>query len=239
MANPVGDLVLEGVVPGHKGPRGLIILALKRSGSLTARDLGQHLGLSANAIRHHLKELEAEGVIGYRREQRGLGAPTFAWHLSPSGEALFPQRNQELLTDILDRVAERSGREAVVSAVETRFADLADKLRGDLTNASPEQRLEVVMRTLVEGGYMAEWNGGAGEFRLTEHNCAVRTLAARFPEICAAEERFLEDVLAAVVQRESHMLDGCSACEYRVQFPGSGDPPPTTLQGLPAGEERA
>ena len=58
-------------------PRRLLV-ALKRAGSLTARELGDQLGLSSNAIRHHLKELEAEGVVRYRREQRGVGAPTFA-----------------------------------------------------------------------------------------------------------------------------------------------------------------
>lgn len=214
----------------HKGPRGLILVALKRSGSLTARDLGDQLGLSSNAIRHHLKELEAEGVIGYRREQRGVGAPTFAWHLSPSGESLFPQRYRELLTEVLVRVAEQAGRQAVVSALETRFTDLAVTLQDDLAGASPDKRMEVVLRALVEGGYMAEWRDEANGLHLVEHNCAVKALAERFPEICEAERRFLEGVLGAAVQRESHMLDGCSACEYRVQFVDALAPSPMTLR---------
>ena len=230
----------QSLPPAYKGPRGLILVALKRVGSLTARELGNQLRLSSNAIRHHLKELETEGVIGYRREQRGVGAPTFAWHLSAAGEALFPQRYKELLTEVLDRVAEQAGRQAVVSALETRFADLARKLRVELADAPPEKRREGVMRALVEGGYMAEWSAGESGLRLTEHNCAIRALAERFPEICAAEERFLEEVLAAAVQREAHMLDGCTVCEYRVRFPEPGDQPLTTLQGsgLTAREER-
>ena len=89
----------------YRGPRGVILLALKRAGALTTRELSEQLGLSANAIRHHLRELETEGVAAYRREQRGVGAPTYAWHLSPAGEGLFPQRYKELLTEVLDRVA--------------------------------------------------------------------------------------------------------------------------------------
>jgi DeoR family suf operon transcriptional repressor len=219
------------LLPAHKGPRGLLLLALKRAGSLTAKDLAEQLGLSSNATRHHLKELETEGVIGYRREQRGLGAPTFAWHLSPKGETLFPQRYKELLTDVLDRVAEQAGRQAVVSALETRFADLTQKLRGELADAPPEKRMDVVVRALVDDGYMAEWHEGEGGLRLTEHNCAIRALAERFPEICAAEARFLEEALAAVVHRETHMLEGCPACEYRVRFPEVVEPPLTALQG--------
>jgi DeoR family transcriptional regulator, suf operon transcriptional repressor len=225
--------------PAYKGPRGAILLALKRSGSLTARDLGDQLGLSSNAIRHHLKELETEGVIGYHREQRGVGAPTYAWYLNPAGEALFPQRYKELLTEVLDRVAEQAGRHAVVSAFETRFADLARKLQAELADAPPARRMEVVMQALVEGGYMAEWRAGEGGLRLTEHHCAIRALAERFPEICAAEAKFLEDVLVAAVERESHMLDGCTACEYSVRFPTTGESLTPLLSGRTAREERA
>ncbi len=207
----------------YKGPRGAILTALKRAGSLTARELGDQLGLSPNAIRHHLKELETEAVIDYRREQRGVGAPTYAWYLKAAGEALFPQRYKEMLTEVLDRVAAQAGRQAVVSALETRFEDLARKLRPELEHASPEQRMEVVMRALVDDGYMAEWNDGVGGLRLTEHNCAIRALAERFPEICEAEARFLAQVLAAAVERESHMLDGCTSCEYRVRFPDGAE----------------
>jgi DeoR family suf operon transcriptional repressor len=215
--------------PAYRGPRGAILVSLKRTGALTARELGERLHLSSNAIRHHLKELETEGVISYRREQRGIGAPTFAWHLSALGEALFPQRYKELLTEVLDRVAAQAGRQAVVAALETRFEDLARKLRAELADASPEQRMEAVMRALIEGGYMAEWREGEGGLRLTEHNCAIRALAERFPEICAAEARFLGEVLSAAVEREAHMLDGCTACEYRVRFP-EGEAPLTTLE---------
>ena len=210
--------------PPYKGPRGAILLELKRAGRLTARDLAEKLNVSLNAVRHHLKELEAEGVILYRREQRGVGAPTFAYHLSPAGEALFPQRYKEVLTELLDRVMENSGRATVVSALESRFAELSRKLQAELTDAPPSRRMEVVLHALVEGGFMAEWQEGQDAndaFRLTEHNCAIRAVAERFPEVCEAEARFLHEVLAAVVEREAHILAGCSACEYSVRFPHS------------------
>ena len=53
---------------------------------------------------------------------------------------------------------------------------------------------------------------------LTEHNCPIPAVAERFPEICAAEVRYLADVLGAEVERTGHILSGCPACEYRVRF---------------------
>jgi DeoR family suf operon transcriptional repressor len=226
--------------PAYKGPRGAILLALKRAGSLTTRDLGEQLGLSANAIRHHLRELETEAVIAYRREQRGVGAPTHNWHLSAVGESLFPQRYKELLTEVLERVAEQAGRQAIVSAFENRFADLSRRLQAELIGASPARRMDVVMRALLDGGYMAEWSTEEeGGLCLTEHNCAIRALAERFPEICVAEAKFLSEVLGASVERKSHMLDGCAACEYRVRFPENGESLTPLHSGLPAREEQA
>ena len=79
----------------HKGLRGQILLELKRAQPLTATELAEKLGVSPNAVRHHLKELEAERLIVYGREQRGVGAPTFAYRLSGDGEGLFPRRYEQ------------------------------------------------------------------------------------------------------------------------------------------------
>jgi predicted ArsR family transcriptional regulator len=65
---------------------------------------------------------------------------------------------------------------------------------------------------------MAEAKASSDGGTLIEHNCAVQAVAERFPEICAAEARFLSAVLGAEVERQEHILSGCSACEYRVHF---------------------
>src|SRR5712692_4316064 len=106
----------------HKGLRGAILMELKRAQPLTAKQLAQTLGVSANAVRHHLKELQAERLVLYGREQRGVGAPSFAYRLSPDGgEALFPQRYQETLTELLERMADKRGRAAAVELFEDHY----------------------------------------------------------------------------------------------------------------------
>ena len=68
-------VIEPGIPTGHKGQRGAVLTQLKRAQPLTARELVVRLGISLNAVRHHLKELEAEGLVVYRREHRGVGAP--------------------------------------------------------------------------------------------------------------------------------------------------------------------
>jgi DeoR family suf operon transcriptional repressor len=203
---------------GHKGPRSAVLIELKRNTRLTAKELTERLGVSLNAVRHHLKELEAEGLVSYRREHRGVGAPAFAYELTPAGEGLFPRRYEQALTAMLDQMVERNGREAAVTLLESHFAGLAQRLRAELEGCTPDQRLVALGRALSEEGYMAEVRTGTGLATLTEHNCAIPAVAVRFPEICAAEARFLADVLGAEVDRREHILTGCSACEYHVRF---------------------
>jgi predicted ArsR family transcriptional regulator len=88
--------------------------------------------------------------------------------------------------------------------------------------------MTAVARLLTEEGYMAEASANTSSGILIEHNCAIQAVAERFPEICAAEARFLAAVLGAEVDRQEHILSGCSACEYRVRFtsPGPAATPP-------------
>lgn len=203
---------------GHKGQRGAVLTQLKRSQPLTARELAVRLGVSLNAARHHLKELEVEGLVRYQREHRGVGAPVFAYRLSPAGEELFPRRYCEALSSILGAVVEREGRDAAVTLLESYFRLLAGRIESQLEGVPPAERLSVAARVLSEEGYMAEAAMGKTTGVLTEHNCAIPAVAERFPEICAVEARFLAEVLRADVERTGHILKGSPACEYQVRF---------------------
>ena len=215
--------------PGLKGARALVLIELKRAHRLTAKELATRLGVSLNAVRHHLKELEAEAFVEYERQHHGVGAPAFAYRLSAAGEALFPRRYEATLTELLDYVVEREGRATAVAVLEARYDALTRRLQAELAGATPAQRMAAVTRLLSEEGYMAEGSTFAETGTLVEHNCAIQAVAQRFPEICAAEARFLAAALNAEVDRHEHILSGCSACEYRVRFgaantPGADEP---------------
>ena len=200
------------------GPRGSILVALKQSGSMTAKDLGGLLGLSLNAIRHHVKELEAESVITHERETHGVGAPVYSYRLTERGEEMFPARYEAALTEVLDQMVARVGREQTVESLTNHFQQLSRRLADELAGAPAERRVDRVVGVLRDEGYMALWEGGPDSGTLTAHNCAMRAVVHKFPEICEAEQHFLTEVLAADVTRGDHMLRGCTVCEYHIDF---------------------
>src|SRR5438132_3994926 len=205
-------------LPAYKGLRGEVLLELKRAQPRTAKQLADKLGVSPNAVRHHLKELEAASLIVYGREQRGVGAPTFAYRLSAAGEALFPRAYEATLTELLERVTAKAGREAAVELFQDHYRELTRRVSAELEGRGASERVALVARLMSEQGYMADWREAAGAFRLAEHNCAIRAVAERFPEVCAAEEEFLRGVWGAAVERSAHIASGCNACEYVITF---------------------
>ena len=196
----------EPALAGLRGPRWDILLELKRSPDRTARELGRALGYSLNGVRHHLKELEAEGLVVYR--------------LTAAADGLFPRRYEATLIELLDHVVAEGGREAAVRVLEAHYTALAKRLDPALEGLPSRRRLDVIAQALSDEGYMAESKEQQpGSFAtLVEHNCAVKAVAERFPEICQAEARFLESTLGVPVERRSHMLAGCGACEYLVRL---------------------
>lgn len=216
-------MVLHQDVPiapgGIRGPRASILIELKRAQRLTATELAARLDASLNGVRHHLKELEAEHLIEYDRERRGVGAPVFAYRLTAQGEALFPRRYEGTLLQLLDQVAQRDGREAAAALLESQFDAMAERLSPAMADATNEERVEQVTRALADEGFMAEWTHAPAGMAVIAHNCAILAVAERFPEVCEAEQRFLARTLDATVERQSHILSGCGACQYNVRFP--------------------
>ena len=201
---------------GYRGMRGEILIALKKAQPLTAKELGEKFGVTPNALRRHLKELESEGVVRYQREIHGVGGPVFAFSLTDAGEALFPRAYEKALAEVLDLVREQQGEEGLVQLFQRRWDDIARVARPELERLPVEQRATRLAELLTSLGYMAEAHVDGALPVLTEHNCAIRLIAERFPEVCAAEERFIADLLGAPVTRQAHIAKGANCCEYCV-----------------------
>lgn len=207
---------VQGAPVGHRGPRGLILLHLKAEAGATAAELAEELGCSLNAVRHHLKELEAEGVVAYDRTPKGVGAPAHTYRLTEMGHRLFPDRYARTVVELLEHLVDTEGREAAVALLEHQYEVLAERLHAATRGLSGKARGEAVARLLTDEGYLAVWEGDGCEGVLTEHHCPHRLVAERFPEICAAEERVLSQAFGVTIERRSRIAGGCGTCSYEI-----------------------
>jgi DeoR family suf operon transcriptional repressor len=211
-------LPLAPTLAGFRGIRGDVLVAVKKAQPVTANELAKEFGLTANALRRHLKELEGEGLITCARQVRGVGAPTLAYSLTSAGEALFPRAYDTTLTTLLDTVREQRGPEAVVELFRAQWERVAADAKEQLAALPLAERSQLLAELLSSHGYMAETGAAPnGDELIREHNCVLRAVAERFPEVCVAEERFLAEFLGAVVERRKHIAAGASCCEYCVK----------------------
>ena len=79
-------------------------------------------------------------------------------------------------------------------------------------------RVRELAAILDEDGYLASFDEvGRDRFLVTEHNCAIQSVASQQPLACRSELEFLRAALPeAEIERTSHIVAGQTCCAYRV-----------------------
>ena len=191
---------------GYRGTRAEILKTLKMAQPLTAKELADRFGVTANALRRHLKELESEGMVRYRREIRGVGGPVFAFSLTESGEALFPRAYDRALAEVLDQVRQQQGDEGLVRLFERRWDEIAQAARPELELLPVGERAARLAELLTSLGYMAEARPAGKLFLDLPQHLLLRDVGDR------AAQLLLHLALEAIFQRLGLLFD--------LHFPG-------------------
>ncbi|MBD2774725.1 iron-sulfur cluster biosynthesis transcriptional regulator SufR [Iningainema tapete] len=207
-----------------------ILEYLLKNSQATAFELAAALDISPQAIRRHLKDLEAQKLISYSlAEQSEMGRPQHIYQLSPQGrDRLQPQmtdRYGHFAVSLLDTLAETVGHDQVSSILRKQWERKAQEYRERLGNGSLSQRVAILVELRKAEGYMAEYHSvelsesSVGDrFILTEHNCAISNVASSFPSICGHELEMFAAVLPdCTVERTHWIINGEHRCGYLVQ----------------------
>jgi DeoR family suf operon transcriptional repressor len=197
--------------------RRAILVAVKRAGACTAADLARALGLTAAAVRQQLLRLEEDGLVLHRSEGDGRGRPAHRYELAPAAEALFPKRYGDLTTELLGYLGGPDSAE-VARLFDERGRRRLDGATPRLADLTLEQQVAELTAILDDDGYLADVvRLDDGGWRITEHNCAILTVATGYRQACSSELAFIRAALpAARVERVAHLMDGAHVCAYEV-----------------------
>jgi DeoR family transcriptional regulator, suf operon transcriptional repressor len=198
----------------------------------TAQDLADRFAISPQAIRRHLKDLEAEGLIEHEVEHKsgegisgsGMGRPQHVYQLSSEGRDRFPASYNEFAVTLLNTMSEAMGREQVAQVLQLQWQRKAIEYRERLGKGSLQERVANLAAIRQSEGYVAEWyavdsGAQAGQgYILTEYNCAISQIAETFPSVCGHElEMFASALAGCTVERTHWMVDGEHRCGYLIQ----------------------
>jgi DeoR family transcriptional regulator, suf operon transcriptional repressor len=220
----VNDLAVTSPDPAVEPPlaampstRRAILLALKRNGPMRANDLADHLGITVAAVRQQLARLSQDGLVTHHPDPEGRGRPAHSYELTRDAEMLFPKRYGDLTTELLGYLGGPESPE-VSDLFEQRRRRRLDGARTRLSDMTLEEQVAELTRILDEDGYLADVERlGDGGWRITEHNCAILSVATGFRQACSSEIAFIRDALpGARVERVAHLMDGAHVCAYEV-----------------------
>ena len=79
-----------------------ILNTLLNKHNATIGELADVVGINGISVRHHLINLQAEGLITAEEERHGVGRPRFIYKLSDKGYEQFPSNYLGLTNIILD-----------------------------------------------------------------------------------------------------------------------------------------
>jgi DeoR family suf operon transcriptional repressor len=203
-----------------------ILQLLLKQGQATAQKIADHLQVSPQAIRRHLKDLETEGLILHQAVQVGMGRPNYIYTLSKEGRSRFTDHHDVFAVSLLDTLAETVGPDQMGSILKKQWQRKALEYRERIGDGSLRERVENLVQLRRAEGYMAEYypldeNGcpteEADRFILTEYNCAISQIAESYPSVCGHELEMFAIALDCHVQRTHWLVEGEHRCGYLIQ----------------------
>ncbi|QPC42431.1 transcriptional regulator [Kaustia mangrovi] len=199
-----------------------LLFLLKTRGRANASALSRQLGISPQAVRERLAQLENDGLVAHEDEVAGRGRPKRFWHLAEKADAAFPDTHAELTVSLISTIHAELGQEALDRLIARRERETAAQYREALAGcATLEDRVAALAGLRQAEGYMAEWQRSPerdGSFLLVENHCPICAAARACQGFCRAELDVFRDSLGegCTVEREEHILKGARRCTYRI-----------------------
>jgi predicted ArsR family transcriptional regulator len=110
-----------------KSTRDRILQTLLRKPSSTINDLALAVGINPISVRHHLTNLQVEGLVDAEEERHGVGRPRLVYSLTEHGMEKFPTRYLRLTSRLLDQLKSTLPQPMVSRLFAEMASSLADE----------------------------------------------------------------------------------------------------------------
>ena len=200
-----------------KTTRDRILYTLHKKPASSINDLAEAVDINPISVRHHLGNLQIDGLIKSQEERHGVGRPRLIYSLTERGAENFPTRYMHLTSRLLDQL-KTSLPESTVSTLFTEMATtMADEYSDQLQGMSMEERLELVREVLSKEGFSIEWEKVENQYHIHEITCPYLQIGQNHPEICIIDQTLISKMLAVPAEKVQCVLDGSPHCTYVIE----------------------
>ena len=202
-----------------KSTRERILQTLLRQPRRTITELAEAVGINPISVRHHLSNLQVDGLVSFEEERHGVGRPRLVYNLTEAGMEKFPTRYLRLTTRLLAQMKESMPAPVVTQLFSQVAEGLANEYADQVNGLGMEERLEFVKELLAEEGFTVEWEKAGDEYRIHEISCPYYQIGVNHPEVCAVDQALISRMLALPAEKVQCVLSGSAHCTYVVQPP--------------------
>jgi predicted ArsR family transcriptional regulator len=196
-----------------------VLELLRRKGRSSAESIANDLGITPNAVRQHLTNLERDGLVVSQPERSGRGRPSLLFVLTERADAVFPKRYGQLATMVLQEVQEMGGPDALDEVFARVAARHASAIEKDLEDLGFDEKLHRVVTWIGRAGTLVEQTEGAEGIQVTIHNCPFRNTALKFPQVCTITPQLISRLTGAAVSQSDSIHRRDPYCSFVVQRP--------------------
>ena len=201
-----------------KSTRDKILNTLLTQRQATIKQLSEVVGINGISVRHHLINLQAEGLVTAEEQRHGVGRPAFVYRLTEKGMERFPTNYLKLTNYLLTELEETLSPEEV----EATFKRIGKKQAEESTNIDKNQpieaQLEQLANQLASDRFLLSWKKEGNSIILQSDNCPYLHVGKEHPEICKIDETLFSEALGREVQLETCMLRGDPSCTYKINL---------------------
>jgi len=202
--------------------RNRILQTLLRQPRSTINALAEAVGINPISVRHHLTNLQVEGLVSTEEERHGVGRPRLVYFLTEAGTERFPTRYLRLTSRLLDQLKSTMP-EPMVGKLFTQMAsDMAEDYAEQMKGLSMEERLNLTKILLAEEGFNMEWEKAGNQYQIHEITCPYLRIGKSHPEVCTVDQTLISKMLAVPAEKVQCILRGDAHCTYVVQMEAVG-----------------
>ena len=200
-----------------KSTRDRILHTLLKKPSSTINELAEAVGINPISVRHHLTNLQVEGLVNADEERHGVGRPRLIYSLTEHGMEKFPTRYLRLTSRLLDQLKSALPEPMVSKLFAEMATSMASEYFEQMQGLSMEERLELISELLAEEGFTVEWEKINDQYRIHEITCPYLQIGQSHPEVCTVDQTIISKMLAVPAEKVQCILDGSAHCTYVVQ----------------------
>ena len=199
-----------------KSTREKVLHTLVTNPRSTVIEIAENVGINAISVRHHLTNLQANGLVSAEEERHGVGRPRLVYFLTESGQERFPKRYFRLSDLLINQIKKVLSKEEVGHFFENMADGVTNELNDTIEKMDMPKRLDLLKSILANEGYEIKIQKSEIGYEISGNSCPYYQLGKAHPEICFFDKKIISNVLLIPTDSIVHKKHGDNHCTFNI-----------------------